>query len=155
MRMIFTTAIAASVVTGRADAQGQLEFPTVLFVHGTCERLVTPDGDQSEDCNKVLGLASYSNGRHSLWFSVPKKSLIAFSGIDENAEGNTEILQLDLLTVASESSGTTPRGGTGSCTYSDPWKGRAHFSCSGSTDDGKFAAEFTTDGKPPENPLDK
>jgi hypothetical protein len=130
-----------------ATAQDHADLQSMYFVHGTCTRLVTPDGDETPGCNKAVGLISYSNGRRSFWFSIPKKSLIAFSGMS----GGSTTLQLDLLTIASTPDAIRGGAGQGSCSFSDPWKGIARIRCKGSSEAGAFEAEFTTDGKPPEN----
>jgi hypothetical protein len=119
----------------------------MYWLTGTCDRLVTPDGNHTAECNKALGLIGYSNGRRSYWFSIPHKSLIAFSGTNYDGKGGR--LELDIVTLAS-SPDPHPSEARGSCTFDDPWKGPAHIRCQGKTEAGDFAAEFTTDGKPPQ-----
>jgi len=152
MRLFLVAAgIAAVLLLAPAQAQGPAEVTGMFIVKGICDRLVTPDGDQTAACNKVLVLATYSNGRKSYWFSIPKTALISFSGIHESRDAKGGKLDLDLVTVATS---PNPRGngGRGSCSFEDPWKGRAHIRCRGSSDAGAFVAEFTTDGQPPKEP---
>src|SRR2546423_4451258 len=115
-----TAAAAADASLAPASAQEQVHPTSMYFVKGTCERLITPDGDRTAVCNKALGLMSYSNGRHSFWFSIPKTALISFSGTHETHDDKGSTLELDLVTIATS---PNPRGsgGTGSCSFEDPW----------------------------------
>jgi len=110
----------------------------MYWVTGTCDRLATPDGNQTAACNKAVGLVSYSNGRRSFWFSIPHKSLIAFSGISESQDDKAGTLHIDLITLAS-SPHANPSVAKGSCSFDNPWKGRAHIRCQGSTEAGNFS----------------
>jgi hypothetical protein len=147
--------LAASMLLAFSFAPAHAAEPAqvtgMYVVKGVCDRLVTPDGDRTAACNKVLILATYSNGRKSYWFSIPKTALISFSGTHETRDARGGTLDLDLVTVAT-SPNPQGSGGRGSCNFDDPWKGRAHIRCKGSSDAGAFVAEFTTDGQPPREP---
>jgi hypothetical protein len=151
MRTAFL-ALAGAAMASSAVAQDQphAAIESMYFFKGTCARLVTPAGDRSAQCNTALVVVSYSNGRHSFWFSIPHQSLVAFSGLMETQSGNESALQLDLLSVTSDPKDVHAAPGTGTCTFSDPWKGIARVNCRGSTAEGQFAGDFTTDGQPPE-----
>jgi hypothetical protein len=151
MRLFVLAAVSTTLVSfAPAHAQEHASLSGMYWVNGSCDRLVTRDGDQTAACNKAIGIMSYSNGRKSYWFSIPKKALISFSGTHETLSGKGGILDLDLVTLAVVAdSKILGSGGTGSCTFDDPWKGPAHIRCRGSSDAGAFVAEFTTDGRPP------
>jgi hypothetical protein len=145
--LVVTAALTVGFLPAPADPQGQTHLTGMYFVHGSCGRLTTPDGDHTAECNKALGLVTYANGRRSFWFSIPHKSLVAFSGFaTENEQGT---MQLDMVTIAS-SPNPQPASAKGSCTFDDAWKGLAHVRCQATSDAGNFSAEFTTDGKAPE-----
>lgn len=156
MRIILSF-VAAAIVFSAAPAQAQdhADLVSMSFLQGKCTRLIIPDGDRTKDCNTALGLVSYSNGRHSFWFSIPNSSLIAFSGMDEEQYGDDSILRLDLVSFASDPAAVHSGAGAGSCSFSDPTKGPAHIRCEGTSEAGKFVAEFVSDGKPAENLVHK
>ena len=154
--MLWITAAAASAIApapaqaqvGPPDAS-QIDIREMYFVHGTCTRLIVPEGDRTAACNKAVGHVLYGSGRTSFWFSIPNRALISFSGVRETHDENRGTLELDLLTMAT--SPEIPLGeGQGSCTFDNPWKGTARIRCQGHSTQGEFVAEFTTDGKPPD-----
>lgn len=155
MRIILSMLAAAIFCAAPAEAQDHADLVSMSFLQGKCTRLITPEGDRTKDCNTALGLVSYSNGRHSFWFSIPNSSLIAFSGMDEEQDGDDAVLRVDLLSFASDPSAVHGGAGAGSCSFSDPSKGPAHIRCEGTSEAGKFVAEFISDGKPPENLVHK
>lgn len=142
--------LLALALPAPADAQDVPGVQSMRIFHGTCQRLVTPEGDQTKRCNSNFILTTYASGRHSFWFSIPKVSLISFSGAGEGSAAGGVTLQLDHITTGIDPKAIHAASGAGTCTFSDPSKGVAHVACSGSTADGTFVAEFTTDGKPPQ-----
>lgn len=124
----------------------------VMFMfHGTCDRLTLPEGDRTHDCHPTAGHMIYKTGRGAYWFSIPQRALISFSGMNETTDEDRGTLNLDLVTVSSSLDAKISGGpASGSCTFFNPWKGRAYVRCQAHTKGGDYSAAFTTDGQPPQ-----
>jgi|GEM_PF-4468643 len=146
-------AMAAGSLAWAAQPSDDVRAPnwqTVYFLAGDCERLVTPGQDRSERCTATLVHMIYRDGRSSYAFSDGRDAMISFSGVAEAFDEERGILALDHISIASAPGPHVhSEDATGTCEFSNPFRGRSYIRCSGRTASGEFSASFSSDGQPP------
>lgn len=134
-----------------ADAAAQdVPFKTLVFLKGSCERLMLPSDDLTPSCKPTLVNLLYRNGRSSFAFSDGDRSMISFSGMGQKVSGDLATQPVDHMTI-STAAGTAVKSedATGICEFSNAYKGEAFVRCTGKTTSGEFSASFRTDGSVP------
>jgi hypothetical protein len=140
----------AALTPRMASAQDIPSMQEFYVMHGACNHLTLPGGDQTSACTTSLGHMIYKNGRSSFWFNIEGGQIIAFSGFETPGNEGGASLDVDLISTATPKAKIHSSAAKGSCSFSNPWTGPFHIRCHGQGDSGRYLAEFTSDGKPPE-----
>jgi hypothetical protein len=122
------------------------------MMNGTCQRLIIAGNDASSSCQGKLTNTMYRTGRSGFTFLAGDVAVVTFSGADSPAKGDQAVIRLDKVIFTLVGTGTEPNvvNATGSCSYTNPYAGPSHVSCSASTKAGRFSASFVSDGAPPD-----
>jgi len=156
----WAAAFAFPVLVGASTAAAQPsgdrpDVRSMIFLSGTCERMVLAGEDVSQYCRGPVYSTTYHSGRVSFAFPASDRPsgtdfIISFSGTEERRDGETVQLLLDRITIApnvDENASTTEAEGI--CEYGDPAAGPIRISCAGRTQAGDFIGVFASDGKAP------
>ena len=152
MNRQIAAALSLALLAGTAAAQAPSNLQRMMFVTGTCERLVVAGEDVTGRCRAVVVNLTYRHGRSSFAFSDADRRMISFSGMERSRTGEVVRQTLDLITIARGGGGeveTDGRTATGDCEFGDPFAGPAFIRCTARTAEGDYSASFTTDGEPP------
>ena len=144
---------AALALAAPASAQDLSQLRSWIFLRGTCERLVIAGKDVTGACRETVVNMTYHYGRSSFGFSDGSARMVSFSGTEQIREGDVVRQTLDAISIATQGAlapdvASAPASGT--CIFSDPYRGRSFIRCSARTRDGEFAASFTSNGEPPQ-----
>ena len=155
MKSVFIApALAFVVLPAAAEAQDRnlSNLHAIAIMNGTCDGLVMGDKDASSGCEGKLTNTMYKTGRSGFTFLVGDLAVVTFSGADSPAKGNIARIRLDKVIFTLIGTGTKPNvvPATGTCTYTNPYAGPSHVTCSASTKSGRFSGSFVSDGKPPD-----
>lgn len=119
----------------------------VFVLHGTCSRLMTPDGDQTSSCGSDLTNMAFSSGNSSFIATVTDKGSVSFRGRDSAAQGDLATIKLDtIILTGADVSNITSIKARGQCTYTNPNKWPVRVECEASTPRGKYELSFVSDG---------
>jgi hypothetical protein len=143
----FALIFALPAMEGAAQ---NVPFKTLVFLNGSCQRLVVPNTDLTTNCKPTIVNLLYRDGRSSFAFSDGDRAMISFSGMGQKVTGDSATQPVDHVTV-SAAGGTDVRSedANGACQFGNPYKGPALIRCTGKTKSGEFSALFQTDGAPP------
>jgi hypothetical protein len=97
---------------------------------------------------------SFDNGRSGYYFTTTDGVLITFTGpanrqTKTDPDNAIEPIDAVIINHSKENKPVTLEA-DGQCKISNPNKGPAPVSCAATTPKGKFEAEFTSDGSPPD-----
>ena len=137
-----------STATAQTDFEKMLSNVRTFNINGTCNRLVTPEGDQTQICDAQLLNMAFPSGNSSFIATMKDKGGISFRGRDSAAAGDIATIKLDtiILTGKDLSSPPVTIKAKGECTYTNPNKGPIHVDCSADTARGKYELSFVSDG---------
>jgi hypothetical protein len=148
---------ASLQVSASAQDGGRATVSSLTFISGRCESL--KNGSKTEyACKPVLTSFKYSNGRESFSYfeAKPKNAsggiVVSFSGIDPDAMRNADgaiVKKIDLVVTGTAAAPLTQLKADGTCTYTDPFAGKATIVCQADTALGRFSGRFQSDGVPP------
>ncbi len=148
---------AATVIIGSAAPAQSEHSPlqSLALMNGKCIRLIIAGHDQSAHCMAKLINESFESGRTGFTFTAGDAAVISFSGMGPRQVKLTadKVYQpVDRLIFTLLGMGTPPNNlsASGSCTYTNPYAGPSHVSCTAHTAHGDFAATFLSDGREPE-----
>lgn len=145
---IFIVSLAAAQPAPTPSGLENLQ--ALIVISGTCERLVIAGRDASAGCRRAVVNLVYRNGRSSFGFTEGDERMVSFSGITQTSEGDEAEQALDMVTVAAEDGRSVDSApASGSCAFSNPYRGRSYLRCRASTPAGVYEASFTSDGQPP------
>ena len=153
MRALATALATGAALAGAAPAPGQdlSNLQSMVFLTGSCERLVVAGRDATAGCRGVVLNLNYRTGRTSFAFTEGDARMVSFSGMGTRAEGDVARHALDAITIAEgPEAAVESLAATGSCEYSNPYAGRSYVRCTASTEAGDYRADFTSDGQPPD-----
>lgn len=145
---IFCLAVSGS----HAEARN---VTSMLTLTGKCQQLIAGNRDMTKGCvGKVINI-NYDDGRSSFYFVIGDLAVLTFGGMGSqqvklNAD---EVVQpIDTIIFGLNGAGAKPNDvhAVGSCKYTNPYKGKSFVRCESTTSQGKFSADFETDGKPPQ-----
>lgn len=139
----------ASHVAARSD--------DVFIIHGSCSMMRMRGQDMTRFCQGKLVSFAMANGRVGFIFLIGDEGILQFSGSGvrqtrlpgEHASQPIDKVRFTLAKTAPEAATST--AGTGRCIYGNPFAGISKISCRVTAGRDVFAAEFVTDGTPPES----
>jgi hypothetical protein len=145
-------ALSALQTAAQARDPGLSSLHAIAIMNGTCKQLTIADKDASSGCEGKLTNTIYKTGRSGFTFLVGDLAVVTFSGADSAAKGNSATIHLDKVIFTLIGTGTDPNviRATGTCTYTNPYVGPSHVTCSASTKSGRFSAAFVSNGQPPD-----
>ena len=118
-----------------------------IKLNGTCKLLMTPEGDQTHDCEPVLINMAFASGNSSFIVTIKDKGGITFRGKDSAAVGDTASLSVSTILITGTSfAPAIELKATGRCTYTNPNAGPVHVECSAKTDRGTYQLSYISDG---------
>ncbi|GEP09084.1 hypothetical protein [Methylobacterium gnaphalii] len=141
-----------SVLAGAAVMVKAAEVPTLATVTGTCERLVIAGQDVTGQCTGSLLNTSYATGRVGFYFVTGDGGALTFTGLGSaqvKLDPDTAVQPVDGVIFGFKGQYDRVKA-VGMCRFTNPVAQPGSVSCSAETPGGAFAAEFVTDGKPPE-----
>lgn len=145
------TVLITSGLAAPAAAQDASNLQSMVFLSGTCDRLVVAGRDATAACRGMVLNLNYRTGRTSFAFTEGENRMVSFSGMGTQAEGDVARHDLDLVTIAEgPQAAVTSEAATGACAYSNPYAGRSYVRCTAHTEAGEYSAAFTSDGRPPD-----
>ena len=148
--MIGTGIFIMSLAAAQPAPSGLENLRAMIVLSGTCERLVIAGRDASAGCHRAVVKLVYRNGRSSFGFTEGGERMISFSGIAQTGEGDEVEQALDMVTVAAENGRDVHSSpASGSCAFSNPYRGRSYIRCRATSPAGIYEASFTSDGQPP------
>jgi hypothetical protein len=150
-RILVPSILAAFFASPSAAAA---ELQNLASLAGTCERLVMAGKDLSAGCSGRIIQSAYDDGRTGFTVLVGDKGVaITWSGIQgakPDADSQLQSLDRVILNLNIEGVAPTSTSMTGSCAYSNPYKGPMIISCQGMDIEGKaYLLQFRTDGSEP------
>jgi hypothetical protein len=139
-------------VSSYADAGN---VTSLLTLTGKCQQLIAGNRDMTKGCIGKAINVNYDDGRSGFYFVIADLAVLTFSGMgNQQVKLNAdEVVQpIDTIIFGLSGAGTKPNSvhAVGSCQYSNPYKGKSFIRCQSTTSQGKFSADFETDGKPPQ-----
>jgi hypothetical protein len=153
LKRTFGAALAAVLVSSASHARNVVSMATLT---GTCKRLIiAPKTDASQQCVGKLINVNYDDGRSGFYFVAGDVAAITFTGIGSAQVklNEDEVVQpVDGIIFTLIGMGTKPNfsPAVGSCRFTNPEKGRPSLvNCEATTKDGRFIANFVSDGRPP------
>lgn len=147
----FVGLVLAAGAAAPASAQDLSNVQSLVFLTGTCERLVIAGRDATADCRGTAVNLNYRTGRTSFAFQDGEARMVSFTGLGAPAEGDVARHALDGITIAASPGPTvTAEPATGSCEYSNPYRGRSYIRCAATTAAGAYSVAFASDGRPPQ-----
>ncbi|WP_114227210.1 MULTISPECIES: hypothetical protein [Sphingomonas] len=154
MKLLITAAILAIAAGTNLPAQTSdlTNLKAVAIMHGRCRSLVVAGKDASRACSSLVTNSMYRTGRGGFVFTAGDLAVVTFSGFDTGAQGDIAEIKLDHVIFSLIGTGT-PRNtvpATGTCTYTNPYAGPSHITCTALTKSGRFAATFLSNGQEPE-----
>jgi hypothetical protein len=132
--------------TGDSELEKMLAGTSTYKINGTCNRLLSPEGDQTAECDKELINVAFPSGNSS-FIATTRKGGVSFRGRDSAAKGDVATIRLTSVILTTDLS-TPPVEikAKGQCTYTNPNKGPIHVDCSADTANGKYELSFVSDG---------
>lgn len=133
---------------GTSEIERMLAGTSTFKINGTCKRLATPEGDQTQDCGAELVNVAFSSGNSSFVAEIEGKGSISFRGKDNAAMGDVATIKVATILLTGTDPSTPPVviKAKGTCTYTNPNKGPIHVECSADTATGKYELSFVSDG---------
>jgi hypothetical protein len=137
------------------DQAGPVDLDAIAQMNGKCVRLKFASTDATKACENKIINETYKSGRVGFTFVAGDLAIVAFSGAGQTQRKLTadKVLQpIDAIFWTLIAQGAKPISvkATGSCTYTNPYKGPSSISCVAHTDQGDFQGNFLSDGQPPE-----
>lgn len=126
-------------------------LPTLATVNGTCERLVIGGRDVTAQCTGTLLNTSYATGRVGFYFVTRDGAALTFTGMGSSQikpDPDTALQPVDGVIFGFDGRFDRSKA-VGTCRFTNPYARPGTVNCRAETQDGVFAAEFVTDGKPP------
>jgi len=152
IRSILCLGISAVLVGQPEAAPRGGEVPTLATVKGTCDRLVIGGRDVTAQCTGTLLNTSYSTGRVGFYFVTSDGAALTFTGMGSSQikpDPDTAVQPVDGVIFGFKGQFDRTEA-VGTCRFTNPYARPGVVSCRADTVGGAFAAEFTTDGQPPE-----
>ena len=158
MFMAMLIMVSGSVQAQNTSESGQTAFENMLKqatqntfkLNGTCKLLMTPEGDQTHDCEPELINMAFASGNSSFIVTIKDKGGITFKGKDSAAVGNTASLSVSTILLTGTSfAPAIELKAKGRCTYTNPNAGPVHVECSAKTDRGTYQLSYESDGNWP------
>jgi hypothetical protein len=151
---VFGFALITAICTERATAQNLPNLTDIASLKGTCERLVMAGNNLSQGCGGTIIQSIYSTGRTGFTVLVGDKgTAVTFSGIEgEKPDADSQLQSVDMVILNLNIQGVAPTStkASGSCAYSNPFKGPMTISCQAvDTDKKAYLLQFRTDGNEP------
>ncbi|MDH4743191.1 hypothetical protein OMP43_04080 [Sphingomonas sp. CBMAI 2297] len=133
---------------GTPGFEDMLAGQSVLKMNGACNRLTTPEGDRTPECDKQLINIAFASGNSTFLATMEGKGSISFRGRDSAARGDVATIALRsvILTGTDLSSPPVEIKAKGQCTYTNPHKGPIQVECSANTAKGKYELSYVSDG---------
>lgn len=152
--LLVTAAIAAAIVpsSGRPVTAQTSAAPDAFTLEGTCSRLVVNGSDVSDLCRDAVMYMMLPVGRVLFMFSAADGRAIVFSGdqrLVQNPEADAFVQPVDIVRTGYRQADLTSFDVSGQCAGTNPFAGQATLVCRAEVDGALFAAEFTSDGRPP------
>lgn len=144
--------VLASLV-GAGMVRAQSGAGQAVAVSGSCRGLTVFGADWTPTCVGSMQNVIHANGVQSLIFSAGDRALVTFIGRSQTMVdgGRVARLRIDGVQVIPMQPGARPAEfrAVGECRFSDPFKGPMRTTCTAAAPQGRFAAEFMTDGSRP------
>ena len=145
---------AALLALGATGAQAQGMPGKAVTVRGDCTELVVFGDDWSSTCVGSLTNVIHANGVLTFMFSAGDRALLTFIGRRQRPAdgGRAAVLQIDGVQVIPMRPGARHAEfrAQGECRFSDPFAGPMRTRCLASAPQGRFSADFMTDGGRPD-----
>lgn len=143
-----------AVAAAHHSRRSALDLDYIAMMDGRCERLVLAQGpDASSRCEPHLMNEVFKSGRVGFTFMVGDLAVVSFSGTGQQVKDdpNTASQPVDRVTFTLIGTGTPPNviPAAGVCTYTNPYAGPSHVTCSAHTSNGNFEGAFVSDGHDP------
>lgn len=141
--------------TGPSLAAGDLSSLTgMASLTGTCDQLIVAGSAMSAHCNPMILQTMYTTGRTGFTVTAGDNGVtITFSGMEgakPDRDSQLQSVDMVILNLAIEGVDPTVQEVTGSCAYSNPYKGPMTISCQATDPDSKaYLLQFRTDGSEP------
>ena len=138
--------------SGQAALENMLKqtMQNTFKLNGTCKLLMTPEGDQTHDCEPELFNMAFASGNSSFIVTIKDKGGISFRGMDSAAVGNTASLSVSTILLTGTSfAPAVELKAKGRCTYTNPNAGPVHVECYAKTDRGTYQLSYDSDGNWP------
>jgi hypothetical protein len=128
------------------DAALKRMMQNVIMLEGTCQRLITPQANQTNVCDKQLVNMVFPSGNSSFMVTIPNGS-ISFRGRDSAAKGDVATVKVDtiLLSVVDSKQMSSIKA-KGRCTYTNPNIGPLKVTCLAKTGKGNYELLFLSNG---------
>jgi hypothetical protein len=143
--------ISLFVGVAQAVPRGR-DVPVLATVRGTCERLVIGGRDLTGQCTGTLLNTSYATGRVGFYFVTNDGGALTFTGMGTSQvkpDQDTALQPVDGVIFGFKGQFDKAKA-VGTCRYTNPYARPGTIRCRAETQGGVFAADFVTDGKPPE-----
>ncbi|GLS45275.1 hypothetical protein [Methylobacterium brachythecii] len=151
-RSVLSLAVLLTFVGAASALPKTAEVPTLATVKGTCERLVIGGQDVTGQCSGTLLNTSYATGRVGFYFVTSDGAALTFTGLGSSQvkpDPDTAVQPVDGVIFGFKGQYDREKA-VGICRFTNPNDRPGSVNCSAETRGGKFSADFTTDGKPPE-----
>ena len=151
---VITITFLVIAPTTAFSAAKSAKLTELATLKGHCTKLVAPDQDYTSTCSSQLLNPNYDDGRSGYYY-IGSDILITFSGkgnqqVKTDPDNVVQPIDMVIINHASKNAPVVLRA-VGQCKFSNPEKGNpAPVSCVATTEKGKFEAEFTSDGTPPD-----
>jgi len=133
-----------------ANASAYSAEPSALAeIEGQCTKFVYA-GRALDGCKNVLLNTIYKDGRTGFYL-LSGSNIVTFSGHGSRQvkRGVDDIIQpIDTVITAINGKASGIKA-TGSCRFGNPYKGAVKIQCAADTRNGRFEADFLTNGQPP------
>lgn len=146
--LAFGVLAAGSTAAAQTGPAARLPGVQAFTISGTCNRLVTPKGDQTPACDTALVNLAFTSGKSSFIATIRDEGSVSFFGRDSAAKGDIATIKLTTVILGGEDLKTksVELSAKGECTYTNPNKGPIHVDCAADTARGRYELSFVSDG---------
>jgi hypothetical protein len=134
-----------------AEAQGP-KVTGMMTLAGACKKLTVGGKNRTADCKGTLLNTDYSSGRTGFYFFTTDGITVTFSTRGDkqvHPDADTAISPVDMVVVVGQGRSDKILA-TGTCKFTNPYRGPAPIECRVESPSGLFEASFMSDGGTPD-----
>jgi hypothetical protein len=151
--VVLAVAVATVLSTSMAPARAESKLIATVVAQGACQKLTIGDTDRTADCKGTLLNTEYDDERTGFYFvTTTDQMTVTFStrgDQEQKIDADTITAPVDMVIVSSAGK-IDKLEATGTCQFSNPYKGPALIECTADSERGGFEGAFLTDGQAPD-----